>query len=118
MVLDISRLDTGALKPEETAVRLDRLLSQVATDFTPMARKKGLKLRVVPSSIVVKTDRNMLRRVIQNLVSNAIKYSRKGGILFGEAINMIIARKENILEVFWISIKDQLKDIAPSYSNI
>jgi signal transduction histidine kinase len=83
MVLDISRLDTGALKPEVSAFRLDRLLSQIATDFTPMARKKGLKLRVVPSSIVVKTDRNMLRRLIQNLVSNAIKYSRKGGILLG-----------------------------------
>lgn len=93
MVLDISRLDTGALKPEVSAFRLDRLLSQIATDFTPMARKKGLKLRVVPSSIVVKTDRNMLRRLIQNLVSNAIKYSRKGGILLG------VRRRGNFVEL-------------------
>ncbi len=42
MVLDISRLDTGALKPEVSVFRLDKLLSQIATDFTPMARKKGL----------------------------------------------------------------------------
>ncbi|GAA5540022.1 MULTISPECIES: PAS domain-containing hybrid sensor histidine kinase/response regulator [Brucella] len=83
MVLDISRLDTGALKPEVSVFRLDRLLSQIATDFTPLARKKALKLRVVPSSIVVKTDRNMLRRLIQNLVSNSIKYSRSGGMLLG-----------------------------------
>ncbi|MBJ6132284.1 hybrid sensor histidine kinase/response regulator [Ochrobactrum sp. Q0168] len=83
MVLDISRLDTGSLKPEVSVFRLDRLLSQIATDFTPLARKKALKLRVVPSSIVVKTDRNMLRRLIQNLVSNSIKYSRSGGILLG-----------------------------------
>lgn len=83
MVLDISRLDTGALKPEPTVFRLDRLMKQIATDFTPLARKKGLRLRVVPSSIVVKTDRNMLRRLIQNLVSNSIKYSRAGSILLG-----------------------------------
>ncbi|MFQ0813824.1 hybrid sensor histidine kinase/response regulator [Brucella anthropi] len=83
MVLDISRLDTGSLKPDVSVFRLDRLMSQIATDFTPLATAKGLKLRVVPSSIVVKTDRNMLRRLIQNLVSNSIKYSRKGGILLG-----------------------------------
>ncbi|MDH7784643.1 Na+/proline symporter/signal transduction histidine kinase/CheY-like chemotaxis protein [Ochrobactrum sp. 19YEA23] len=83
MVLDISRLDTGSLKPEVSVFRLDRLLTQIATDFTPLARKKDLKLRVVPSSIVVKTDRNMLRRLIQNLVSNSIKYSRSGGMLLG-----------------------------------
>lgn len=77
MVLDISRLDTGSLKPELSVFRLDKLMSQIATDFTPLAAAKGLKLRVVPSSIVVKTDRNMLRRLIQNLVSNSIKYSRR-----------------------------------------
>ncbi|MGB5840619.1 MAG: PAS domain-containing hybrid sensor histidine kinase/response regulator [Brucella anthropi] len=83
MVLDISRLDTGSLKPDLSVFHLDKLMSQIATDFTPLAAAKGLKLRVVPSSIVVKTDRNMLRRLIQNLVSNSIKYSRKGGILLG-----------------------------------
>ncbi|MGU3400599.1 NahK/ErcS family hybrid sensor histidine kinase/response regulator [Brucellaceae bacterium D45D] len=83
MVLDISRLDTSSLKPEISVFRLDKLINQIATDFTPLARKKGLELRVVPSSVVVKTDRNMLRRLIQNLVSNSIKYSRNGGILLG-----------------------------------
>lgn len=83
MVLDISRLDTSSLKPEISVFRLDKLMNQIATDFTPLARKKGLELRVVPSSVVVKTDRNMLRRLIQNLVSNSIKYSRNGGILLG-----------------------------------
>ncbi|MBB5702336.1 Na+/proline symporter/signal transduction histidine kinase [Ochrobactrum daejeonense] len=83
MVLDISRLDTGSLKPELSTFRLDKLMSQIATDFTPLAARKGLKLRVVPSSVIVRTDRNMLRRLIQNLVSNSIKYSRNGGILLG-----------------------------------
>ncbi|MGU3574506.1 PAS-domain containing protein [Brucellaceae bacterium C25G] len=83
LVLDISRLDTGALKPEPSVFRLDILMQQVANDFTPLAKSRRLELRVVPSSIIVKTDRNMLRRLLQNLISNAIKYSHTGKILFG-----------------------------------
>ena len=82
-VLDISRLDAGAMKPVETVFRLDGLLRQIATDFQPMAREKRLELVIVPSSLVVETDRNLLRRLIQNLVSNAIKYTREGRVLVG-----------------------------------
>lgn len=82
-LLDISRLDTGALKPVISVFCLDTLLQQIARDFSPAAREKGLKLRVVSSSAVVVTDRNLLRRLIQNLVSNAIKYSRSGSVLVG-----------------------------------
>ncbi|MET3662235.1 hybrid sensor histidine kinase/response regulator [Aquamicrobium ahrensii] len=82
-VLDISRLDAGALKPEQTVFGLDGLLQHFATDFQPMAAAKGLRLRIVPSSIRVRTDRNLFRRLIQNLVSNAIKYTRKGTVLVG-----------------------------------
>ncbi len=82
-VLDISRLDAGAMKPQETVFRLDGLFRQVATDFLPMASSKGLRLRMVPSGISVHTDRNLLRRLVQNLVSNAIKYTRSGSVLIG-----------------------------------
>lgn len=82
-VLDISRLDTGAMKPVETSFRLDALLRQIATDFQPVAAEKNLELRIVPTSIVVDTDRNLFRRLVQNLVSNAIKYTRSGRILIG-----------------------------------
>ncbi|WP_315918595.1 NahK/ErcS family hybrid sensor histidine kinase/response regulator [Mesorhizobium sp. SP-1A] len=82
-VLDISRLDAGALKPEESSFRLDGLLRQIGTDFQPMAVAKKLDLRIVPSSIWTETDRNLLRRVVQNLVSNAIKYTRQGRVLVG-----------------------------------
>ena len=82
-VLDISRLDAGAMKPAETVFRLDGLLRQIGTDFLPMARAKNLDLVIVPSKLAVNTDRNLLRRLIQNLVSNAIKYTRGGKILVG-----------------------------------
>lgn len=82
-LLDISRLDTGALKPELSLFRLDRLMQQLATDFSPLAANKGLSLRVVPSSLSVCCDRNLLRRLLQNLISNSVKYSRSGKILMG-----------------------------------
>ncbi|MEZ5782645.1 MAG: PAS domain-containing hybrid sensor histidine kinase/response regulator [Rhizobiaceae bacterium] len=82
-VLDISRLDAGAMKPQESRFRLDQMLRQIANDFLPMAERKTLDLRMVTSSLVVETDRNLLRRLVQNLVSNAIKYTRSGKILIG-----------------------------------
>ena len=82
-VLDISSLDTGALKPAPTCFRLDSLLKQVASDFLPQAQSKRLDLRIVPTTISVDTDRNLLRRLIQNLVSNALKYTRTGRVLVG-----------------------------------
>ncbi|MBZ9869899.1 hybrid sensor histidine kinase/response regulator [Mesorhizobium sp. BR1-1-9] len=82
-VLDISRLDAGAMKPDDTAFNLDGLLRQIGNDFRPLAAEKQLKLTIMPSSLTVVTDRNLLRRLIQNLVSNAIKYTRRGRILVG-----------------------------------
>ncbi len=82
-MLDISRLDAGAMKPDDTAFRLDGLLRQIGNDFQPLAAEKKLELTIMPSSLSVMTDRNLLRRLIQNLVSNAIKYTRHGRILVG-----------------------------------
>ncbi len=82
-LLDISRLDAGKLEPEMRLVALGELMSQLALAFDPMARAKGLELRVVPTRALVHSDPRLLRRVLQNLLSNAIKYTPRGKVLFG-----------------------------------
>ena len=82
-LLDISRLDAGALKPEISAFHLGDLLDSLAVEFRPVAEKKGLSLKVMPCTAAIRTDRRLLRRVLQNLIANAIKYTGRGRVLVG-----------------------------------
>ncbi|HSF47107.1 MAG TPA: NahK/ErcS family hybrid sensor histidine kinase/response regulator, partial [Burkholderiales bacterium] len=82
-LLDMSRLDTGALRPEFASFRVDELMRQIELEFAPLAATKGLDLTFVPCSLVVRSDRRLLRRLLQNLVSNAIKYTPEGRVLVG-----------------------------------
>jgi signal transduction histidine kinase len=82
-VLDISRLDTGSMKPRMAPVPLNDLFKRIETDFAPMARERNLELIVMPTSLTVKSDINLLRRLVQNLVSNAIKYTLSGKVIVG-----------------------------------
>lgn len=94
-LIEIARLDAGQLKPEIIDISLDKLFQQLKLEFEPLAQQKGIDLRVAKTSVVVKSDRRMLRRVLQNLVSNAIKYTRSGCVLLGvrrvdEAVRIVV----------------------------
>jgi CheY-like chemotaxis protein/two-component sensor histidine kinase len=82
-LLDISRLDSGVMKPDISTFPIDELLRQLEVEFAPLARAKGLDLVFVASSLTVRSDRRLLRRLLQNLLSNAVKYTAKGRVLIG-----------------------------------
>lgn len=82
-LLDISKLDAGALKPNISIFPVNEIVRRLATDFSAIAKDQGLELDVVPSSAWIRSDAKLLRRVVQNFLSNAIRYTPEGRILLG-----------------------------------
>lgn len=82
-LLDISRLDAGAMTPSIGSFRMGDLMRSLEIEFAPIARAKGIGLTFVSCSLPVESDRLMLRRLLQNLISNAIKYTLQGRVLVG-----------------------------------
>ncbi|MFO1412556.1 MAG: hybrid sensor histidine kinase/response regulator [Burkholderiales bacterium] len=82
-LLDLSRLEAGALQPAPARVALAPLLQRVAAEQRPHAQAKGLTLRVAATSLAVVSDPALLERIVRNLVTNAIRYSERGGVLLG-----------------------------------
>ena len=80
-LLEISRLDAGAIQPRLQQVLLDEMLGQIAQEFTPLAHGKGLELRVRRPHLAVESDPVLLARVLRNLLGNAIRYTSRGGVL-------------------------------------
>jgi signal transduction histidine kinase len=78
-LLDISRIDSGALKPAPAPVAAQDLLRKAEVEFAPLAREHNVSLRIVPTTATVMADRSLVGRIVQNLVSNAIKYTPAGG---------------------------------------
>ncbi|PIE39596.1 MAG: histidine kinase, partial [Gammaproteobacteria bacterium] len=80
---EISRLDSGRQQVNRAAFFAGDFLRSLYDEFLPLAKKRGLNLRFVPSSLWVYSDEKLLRRILQNLVANALKYTRSGGVLLG-----------------------------------
>ena len=82
-LLDISKLDAGIVTPNVAVVEVSSLLRQIANTFAPLAQEKGLRLRLRPCSAFVLSDRELLERIVGNLVANAIRYTTEGSVLLG-----------------------------------
>jgi PAS domain S-box-containing protein len=82
-LLDIARLDSGALKPEICLFPVAELLEELQRQFAPLAQARRLSLQVAGCSGLVRSDRVLLRRIVQNYVSNALRYTERGGVLLG-----------------------------------
>jgi signal transduction histidine kinase/FixJ family two-component response regulator len=82
-LLDLSRLDAGALRPDRTEVALDPLFDRLAADFAPQAAAHGLALRVVATTALIDSDPLLLERILRNLVANALRYTPAGGVVLG-----------------------------------
>ena len=82
-LLDISRLDAGAMTTSISSFKMADLMRSLEIEFAPIARAKGLELTFVPCSLPVQSDRSLLRRLLQNFISNAIKYTPRGRVLVG-----------------------------------
>jgi signal transduction histidine kinase len=82
-LLDISKLDAGVLTPDVTDFPLQRLLGRLEATFADAAREKGLRLRMVTSDAWVRSDPILFERILLNLVSNAVRYTARGGVVVG-----------------------------------
>lgn len=82
-LLDISKLDAGAVQPRFEAVALAPLLDRLCREYADEAQAKGVALRCVRRPVSVHSDSVLLERVIRNLISNAVRYTDAGGVLVG-----------------------------------
>ncbi|WP_420935618.1 PAS domain-containing hybrid sensor histidine kinase/response regulator [Alteromonas sp. A081] len=83
MLLDMTKLDSGVLKPNKITFAVDDVLSSLVTEFSLIASQRDISLKYVKTNCHTHTDKHLFRRVIQNLLSNAIRYTQKGSVLLG-----------------------------------
>ena len=86
-LLDISRLDSGSMKPDISRFPLQQIFTAIDNEFSVLAAEKNIRLRVVPSSMGTRSDITLLRSVLQNFVSNAVRYTDEGSV-------MVVGRRE------------------------
>jgi signal transduction histidine kinase len=106
-LLDVSRLDAGLVMPQPGPVPLRPLLARLQTEYGPRATEKGLRLRVVSCSLLVRSDPVLLERMLRNLIDNALRFTQTGGVLVGCRRQRGIARIEVLDTGIGIAQADQ-----------
>ena len=104
-LLDISRLETGTLRTDVRDVPLGPLLAGLARETGVLAQARGLRFDHVPTQAWVRSDANLLRRLVQNFLSNAVRYTARGRIVLG-------VRRDG--DRLWIEVHDTGPGIPPN----
>jgi signal transduction histidine kinase/CheY-like chemotaxis protein len=92
--LEISKLDAGVLTAELTDFPIGPFLQRLAGESAPQAEQRGLRFRIVTGEAVVHTDPLLLARIVRNFISNAIRYTQRGGIVLGCRLRAGVCRIE------------------------
>jgi len=82
-LLDVSELEVGAIKPRYEDFPINNIFTSIFQSFAPLAKDKNLQFRIVPSNITVKSDPDLLERILGNFMSNAIRYTKAGSVMIG-----------------------------------
>ncbi|HSY06910.1 MAG TPA: PAS domain-containing hybrid sensor histidine kinase/response regulator [Steroidobacteraceae bacterium] len=82
-LLDVAQLDIGVMRPDITTFSIAELLDDLRRQYAPLALSRRLRLKVVSCRESVRSDRVLLRRILQNYLSNGLRYCERGGVLIG-----------------------------------
>jgi signal transduction histidine kinase/ActR/RegA family two-component response regulator len=103
-MLDISRLDAGTVQAAVFPMSLHKVFEALNSIFSEQAGERGLELRVRSTPLCVLSDAELLQRMLENLVGNALKYTSQGGVV-------VVARQRG--DKVWIDVRDTGIGIAP-----
>ena len=107
-MLDVSRLDAGVIVPQLENLPLNHVLQALGSIFVSRADERGLQLRLRATPLWVRSDRELLQRLLANLIENALKYTPHGGVL-------VVARARGTS--VWIDVVDTGIGIAPQHQD-
>jgi PAS domain S-box-containing protein len=86
-LLDISRLESGAIEPQLAPLSLAAAFGDMVSEFAPVAAAKGLQLRFLETSTVLSTDRMLFTQLLQNLIGNSLKYTQRGYVRISQVFD-------------------------------
>lgn len=101
-LLDIAKIDAGGITVEKNTFSINAVFDQLRNQYQSKALRKGLRFKVVASKYHVKTDQKLLYRVLQNLTSNALKYTVNGGVL------VVCRKQQQNLQIYVIDTGEGL----------